>query len=297
MKRRYERRESGEAGAIPDGRVSGVGGASEHDLERLAKLRLMDDEFMRVALRGRLDLAQLILRVLLGIADLVLVEGRVQFDLKRLAGSRSVVLDFFGVDSEGRVYNLEIERSEKGADPKRARYYGAAMDAETLGAGKDFHELPERFNVFIVESDPFRCGAALYRFEQSDPDTGLALGDGVRVVYGNGAYRGDDEVGRLMHDLSCSDPDDMHPGPLRDRVRELKCSEKGEAQMGWFTEEVRAEGIEIGMERGMERGRLEALAELVRDGAITAAAAAERMGISPEQFAARAAEDGLALAP
>lgn len=26
----------------------------------------------------------------------------------------------------------------------------------------------------------------------------------------NGKYRGDDEVGKLMHDFSCTDPDDMN---------------------------------------------------------------------------------------
>lgn len=33
---------------------------------------------------------------------------------------------------------------------------------------------------------------------------------GEDVLYVNGKYRGDDEVGKLMHDFSCTDPDDMN---------------------------------------------------------------------------------------
>ena len=33
---------------------------------------------------------------------------------------------------------------------------------------------------------------------------------GEDVLYVNGKYRGDDKVGKLMHDFSCTDPDDMN---------------------------------------------------------------------------------------
>ena len=38
----------------------------------------------------------------------------------------------------------------------------------------------------------------------------VLFGDGSHILYVNGKYRGDDEVGKLMHDFSCTDPDDMN---------------------------------------------------------------------------------------
>ncbi len=32
----------------------------------------------------------------------------------------------------------------------------------------------------------------------------------AHILYVNGKYRGDGEVGKLMHDFSCTDPDDMN---------------------------------------------------------------------------------------
>ena len=40
--------------------------------------------------------------------------------------------------------------------------------------------------------------------------TGKPFGDGEHILYVNGAYRGDSDLGRLMHDFSCTDAKDMN---------------------------------------------------------------------------------------
>lgn len=267
----------------------------EADLRRLAALRPIDDDFMRVMFQGQLALAQDVLRTITGVADLTLVCEEVQHDVRRLAGARSVVLDVYGEDAAGRRYDLEVQRAGTGADPRRARYHGSAMDVEALGAGRDFSDLPERYVVFVTEDDVFGRGVGAYRFEAVDASLGVALGDGAHVVYANGRYRGDDPLGHRMHDFMCADPADMTCEPLAERVKYLKTDRKGVSQMCKILEDMRAEAMEKGIEKGMEKGRLQALCELVRDGALPIASAAERSGMTPEQFAALAASNGLAL--
>lgn len=55
--------------------------------------------------------------------------------------------------------------------------------------------------------------------------------DGAHIVYVNGAYRGDDDLGRLMHDFACTDPAQMHYAELADRVRYFKEDERGVASV------------------------------------------------------------------
>jgi hypothetical protein len=57
----------------------------------------------------------------------------------------------------------------------------------------------------------------------------------------NGKYRGDDEIGKLIHDLSCTDPDDMNYEALADRARYYKKNEKGVAAMCKIMEDMRNE--------------------------------------------------------
>jgi hypothetical protein len=57
----------------------------------------------------------------------------------------------------------------------------------------------------------------------------------------NGEYRGNDEVGRLMHDFSCSDPDAMNSRLLADKTRYFKKDEKGVRRMCKIMEDFAAE--------------------------------------------------------
>ena len=56
-----------------------------------------------------------------------------------------------------------------------------------------------------------------------------------------GKYRGDDEVGKLMHDFSCTDPDDMNYEILAKKARYFKQDEKGVATMCKLMEDMRNE--------------------------------------------------------
>lgn len=49
----------------------------------------------------------------------------------------------------------------------------------------------------------------------------------------------------------------MQKGALADRIRELKETERGVESMCREMEEIRSEGISLGMESGMQKGRLQ----------------------------------------
>ena len=60
--------------------------------------------------------------------DLKVLRVNGQQDIKNLQG-RSVRLDILAVDAGNRVYNIEIQRSDKGAGVKRVRYNSSLIDA------------------------------------------------------------------------------------------------------------------------------------------------------------------------
>ena len=70
-------------------------------------------------------------------------------------------LDVLATDSTGRKINVEIQRSDKGAGRKRARYNSSMMDANLLRKGEKFDELPETYVVFITEHDVIGKGSIL----------------------------------------------------------------------------------------------------------------------------------------
>lgn len=250
--------------------IAGYG--QQAGLERLRDLRPIDDEFMRCLFKDNIPLAELVLRIITGKQDLVITECQTQKDMKRLAGARSICLDAYGTDSQNKKYDLEIQRAEKGARPHRARYHSSVMDIENLDAGQEFEELPDTYTIFITETDFYGKGEALYPIERINLSTGEAFNDGEHILYVNGEYRGNSELGKLMHDFNCTDADDMNFDLMAERTRYLKENPEGVKEMSKIGEEIYKEAeynkaIEIA-KRMIARGK-DTLEEIAEDTGLT----------------------------
>ena len=210
-------------------------------LKRLEQYRPLDDDFMRELFRDNIPLSEMVLRIITGISDLKITSQETQFDMKRLLGTRSICLDVFATDSEGRLYNLEIQRSDKGAPAKRARYHSSAMDIEFLNSGDDFEKLPITYVIFITENDILGEDRAVYDFEMRETKTGRPLCDGTHIIYVNAAYNKPDDtsdIARLMHDFRCSKANEMNFSLMAERTKYFKETNEGVRFMCRINEEM-----------------------------------------------------------
>lgn len=74
------------------------------------------------------------LRIVLDKPDLIAKRVQTQKVIKNLQG-RSVWLDIYATDSENREYNIEVQREDAGASPKRARFHSTILDANVPEVG------------------------------------------------------------------------------------------------------------------------------------------------------------------
>jgi len=225
----------------------------QEDLRRLREFRLLDDDFLTKCFEGDTKYIQLVLRIVLDKPDLKVADVRTQVFVENLL-NRSVRLDVLATDSTGRKINVEIQRSDRGAGRKRARYNSSMMDANLLQKGRDFDELPETYVVFITEHDVIGRGKPLYHIGRYIFDTGESFEDGSHIVYVNGAYRDETPIGKLMHDFACTDPADMYYDELAERVRFFKESKEGIAIMCKAMEDMRNESLREGIREGIKEG-------------------------------------------
>ena len=122
----------------------------KEDLQRLRGFRLLDDDFMSKVFEDK-ACAEFLLQIILQRHDLKVQSVQGQYDIKNLQG-RSIRLDILAVDSNNRIYNIEIQRSDRGADAKRARYNSSLIDANITEAGDKYDALTETYVIFITES-------------------------------------------------------------------------------------------------------------------------------------------------
>ncbi len=247
----------------------------QEDLQRLRSLRPIDDDFMRCLFKDNIPLVELALRIITGKQDLVITECETQKDMKRLVGARSICLDAYGADSVGKKYDLEIQRADMGAEPHRARYHSSVMDIENLHSGQEFHELPDTYTIFITERDIYGMGEPVYLVERINLTTGKPFDDGEHILYVNGEYRGESELGQLMHDFNCTDADDMNFELMAERTRYLKENPKGVSEMCKVMEDMRNQTLKEGAVNSAKR--------MLQDGILSIKKIAEYAGLSVEE--------------
>lgn len=247
----------------------------QEDLQRLRDLRPIDDDFMRCLFKNNIPLAEFVLRIITDKPDLVITGCETQKDMKRLAGARSICLDAYGTDSAGKKYDLEIQRQEKGADPHRARYHSSVMDVENLHSGQEFKELPDTYIIFIIEKDFYGKGEPVYPIERINLATGKSFEDGEHILYVNGEYRGESDLGKLMHDFNCTRADDMNFELMADRTRYLKENPKGVNEMCRIMEDMRNESLK----EGIKEGAINTAKRMLADGMLTLEKIAEYAGL------------------
>lgn len=199
-------------------------------------LTIMDDIFMRNVLKKK-DCTEYILQVILKNKQLKVLEQVLQKDYKNLQG-RSAILDCVAVDSSGKQMDIEIQQNNEGASPKRARYHSGLIDMNTLEPGQDFDELPETYVIFITKKDVLGKDLPIYHINRKINETDDYFHDEAHIIYVNSQIQDDTELGKLMQDLNCKDPQNMHSKILANRVAELKETPKGVDTMSSAMEQL-----------------------------------------------------------
>ena len=210
-------------------------------LARVRSMRLFDDEFMSAVFSDDIETTQLLIRILLNRNDLTVTKSMSQVQKTNLFG-KSVKLDVVAEDIFKTEYNIEIQRADAGAEARRIRYHQAMLDSHTLQKGGSYKELPNLYIIFILEHDIFERGLPVYRVDktlniQDKNGNNLPFDNDCNIMYVNGEYKGDNPLGRLMHDFSTANADEMFYEELANRMRFFKQDERGVDMVSKIVEE------------------------------------------------------------
>ncbi len=159
----------------------------QEDEQRLRGFRLLDDDFMKMVFDDNKEATELLLNVFFDRSDMKVLSVVSQREIKNPNG-RSVRLDIYAVDSTGRHYDIEVQRQDKGAGERRARFNSSMLDSKLLKAGQNPDELPDSYVIFITENDVRKQNRPIYRFSRMDEETNEIFQDGSHIIYVNGAY-------------------------------------------------------------------------------------------------------------
>ncbi len=217
----------------------------EKYLETLKKMRLIDDTFFSAFFDNNEEDVEYILRIILEKSDLKVIKVQTQKSVENIYG-RSVRFDVFATDDAGKLYNIEVQRTDAGAVPTRARYNSSMLDYHKLKKKAKYNELPETYVIFFTENDVLKSGEKIYHIDRVIRETQKLFEDGTHIIYVNGAFKGEkgQPLDDLIHDFFCDKPEEMRHRQLAERVEFLKSNKIGVKKMSKIIQEVFKEELE-----------------------------------------------------
>ena len=207
---------------------------------------LMDDTFMSVVFGKDIKLAEMLLQIILEDDKIKVIECSNQYVIKNLQGHSST-LDIFCIDGNGEYFNVEVQRTNSGAVPQRARYHASLVDTKHFPAGEDYATIKDSYIIFITERDVLGGDLPCYHIDRRIRETGTAFGDGSIIIYVKASKKNDDTpLSNLMHDFFCKNPNDIKNKALAAKVRHFKEEETGVDEMCELMQKLaKQERIEI----------------------------------------------------
>ena len=230
----------------------------------IGSLCMMNNRFMNFMLDDNKEAAQVFLRVILEDDKIKVRNVRIQSFIQNIYGHSSQ-LDILAQDSKGRYFNVEVQRSDEGAPARRARFYSSILDTHFLQPGKLYEELPDTYVIFITENDVLRDNLPLYNIRRRIDENAKCFEDGSRIIYVNSQRRDNTALGKLMQDLYCTEPKNLHYHEFAERMEFLKYSKEGEEKMTDVIEEYAAKKAEAVAKEAAKKTAQARNVELAKD--------------------------------
>ena len=235
-------------------------------MKRYEDLTITDDFMFCKLLQNNPDISQEIVELVTGKKIGGIVTNEKQHPIEITANGRGVRLDVFLKDDENTVYNIEMQTTNRGNIPKRARYYQSMIDVELIERGAMYSNLNTSYVIFFMLQDPFGEGAPIYTFENrcyEEPE--LALGDGTKKIFVNANGVRDimnSEVKSLLDYMCGKEPTSELTNKIEERITQIKRNEHWKGEFMTLYEHYQIERSE-GREEGRTEGRAEGRAESV----------------------------------
>ncbi len=214
--------------------------------KRAQQYNLFSDLFVSIALNDT-KACEHVIRIIMDKPDLAVKQVDTQETISRIE-SRGVRLDVLAEDSEGRIFNIEIQKATTVDHARRIRLYSSMIDSDLLERGQSFDQIPTLVMIYISETNIWQFNGAVSRVLKTWEDNGKAFDDGLDIIGVNAAVNDGSKVAALMAYFKTADPKDQSQGELSKRVKYLKA--EGGLQMIIDTMDINyIEGLEEGIDQ------------------------------------------------
>ena len=209
--------------------------------------------------------------------------------------AKGIRLDVWVTDSNGSVYDVEMQTTNQQDLAKRLRYYQSVIDVSSLEKGGHYTDLPDSFIIFFCPFDYLNRGLPVYTFKTvCSEDNAIVLQDGVtKVIINSTAADKEPDPGlkAFLEYMNGITSDSPFIRKVDRYIKELKENEERRKEymlIQAFEMDARKDGIQQGIQQGLrqgiQQGKSLGLAEGSRQKALETARILKQLGDSVKKI-------------
>lgn len=207
--------------------------------QTVAKLNIIDDTFFQKMAEDKGFCEEMLSAILK--QPVKVLEVIPQDSIKNLQG-RSVVLDALCELQDGKLSNVEVQKSNNDNHEKRVRYNASCITVNITDPGKKFESVPDVTIIYISKFDMYKGKKTVYHVDRVVRETGEIVYNGLEEVYVNTKIDDGSDIAKLMRIFTESETYDFKKFPkISERKAHFKNDEKGDASMCEIVEEFARE--------------------------------------------------------
>ena len=245
------------------------------DQQNFSEIGITDDFMFATVFRQNKAACKRLLESILGFEISKLEYVNDQESISTYKSSHSIRLDIVARDN-GAIYDIEMQKLNRGDIIKRSRYYQSQIDVAEFLKGKNYKKLKDSYIIFICMFDLFGLDEYIYQFENYDESLKLKYGDGAKKIIINAKGH----KGNITEDLKAfinylNTPEYADKEFANDFIKQLDDAVlenfkndkwrtmrmKYEADVVDWLDEGEERGIKKGIAKGREEGRAEGKVE------------------------------------
>ena len=246
-----------------------------------ARMTMFSDCLMYHVFHNAPDVVEHMLRIILGF-PLHVTSANVEYAIKFGTGT-GIRMDVHAIDDAGAHYDVEIQKNEAGATLERADYYGSAMKVYFSKRKTSKRIVPKTYVIFITATGRNCHKRAFYRYALKG-ENGEETGVGTQIIFVNGLWRDNSDLGRMMHDFGCANPKKMKDDVFAKRVAYVKSNRNVRGEMDEYEARKYRKAKKTGYKQGIKIGEANIASRMLQSGSFSDAQILDATGLTAKQL-------------
>ena len=182
------------------------------------KLRPFDENLFYIIGKLRPEIMEKFLKLILNDDNIEFDSSAVNIIPANITPDGLMIIEFCAYTKDGTLICFITDRYDAQELLYKMRWYEDYKTMQYVKEEADYSLIPDMIFVALMEKDVYKGNSPFYELTWREEKSGWEY-DGIKYIFVNGEYKGNDPLGNYIHDFMCDDVDSMRIDSIKEALK------------------------------------------------------------------------------